>query len=240
MVSFFINNRFLILLALLLSSVSVFSQDAKKDLAAITEVYLGDNAVWIDLEYSKYVNVVKGNPLEKFPGVACYLKNSSYQMADSVESIITDDYSIVVDHKYKTILKAKLTALEAEEIKKRSSSLDFSAFLINFKVLDYKKINRDSSYYIFKSKIGEPQEITMIFNPRNHKMHEVQMKFLMKQDVSSDKTTYFGYPIVRVVYRTHKKVKKKEEFFTDKRFLIKKGDKEIATKKYRSYKVVVN
>ncbi len=238
--SFFINNRLSIFLALLLSSVSVFSQDAKKDLAAITEVYLGDNAVWIDLEYSKYVNKVKGNPLEEFSGVACYLKNSSYQMADSVESIITNNYSIVVDHKYKTILKSKLNVIEAQEIKKRSSSLDFSAFLESFKVLDYKKINRDSALYIFQSKLGEPQEITMIFNPRNYKIHEVQMKFLSKQDVSSDKTTYFGYPIVRVVYRTHKKVKKKKEFFTDKRFLIKKGDKEIATKKYSSYKVVAN
>lgn len=232
---------FLFALTLVLKA-NLYAQDANSDLSAIQKVYMGEQAICVDLHYYKHVNTVKSNALEQFSGPACFKKESSYQMVDSVESIINKNYSLIVDHKYKTILRRELSEQEIEQLKAmNSSTLDFSNFLENYKVNDYKKFAKDSAVYTFKSLSAEnPHEINLVFNPKNYNILELQVKYLIKQDVESATSTYFGFPIIRVVYKNHKKVKKDKLFFTETKYLKKVGDIFEATKEYKGYEVVAN
>lgn len=230
------------LILLIILNGQIFGQDVKSDLLAMKKVYMGEQSICLDLHYYTHVNTIKGEPIEYFSSPACFKGMCSYQMVDSVESIINESYSLIVDHKYKTILRRDLSEQEKKQLKSMNTSMiDFESFLQQYNVEEYKKFTKDSAVYTFKKITTEnPQEIKLIFNPKNHRIIEVQVKSLAKQEVVSETDTYFGFPIIRVLYKNQNRVKKDKSFFTDKKYLKKVNNKFVATKQFSSYEVVAN
>ena len=222
------------------NSGSLFFFFFNSDFTKIKNAYTTKSALFVDVIFEKYVNKVSNTPLEVLTGEACYRLHSTYEMYDSVVSITTPDYHLLVDHNYKRITRENTTDLQSKMMKSAIKGVDFNMFLKHFEVLSYKKAARDSAFYILKNKVGDPQEFTIIFNPSNFRLKEVLMKYLVQQEVGSKTTTYYGYPLVRVLYKNNKKISNSAAnyFFDIKNYLVIKDEKLTTSSKYKEYQYI--
>lgn len=225
---------------ILIANVSL-GQNLLKDLANIQKVYTGNKALWVEVNYETHLNEVSEKPLDELPGILCFQNGMTYSKVDSIETFQNLEYSLVVDHNTKVILKNYMTIEESEAFKTRISGFDFSKFIDDYDVKEFKKVSGEKAYYVLISKTNVNEQITFIFNPSSYQIIEVQIKHLKSQSVAAGNSNYIGMPILRVVYKSQKLVKKRDNnFFTDKIFLKKQNDKEVAIAPYQKYQVITN
>tara|TARA_B100000674_G_scaffold119110_1_gene90434 strand:+ start:34659 stop:35378 length:720 start_codon:yes stop_codon:yes gene_type:complete len=236
-----ILNKIIAAFFLVFASHVIFAQNLNHDMVNIQKVYSGNKAVSVNVKYQTHLNEVGEKPLEELSGVLCYQNGMTYSKIDSVENFQNSEYTLLVDHNSKVIIKNYLTQEESEAFKLNSSSLDFSSFTDGYKVQKFHKESSVKAYYILISKSDTTEQISIYYNPKNFNVYEVQIKSLQQQSIPVGTTSYIGMPILRIVYTSQSKIKKKKDsFFTDTKYLRTENGKEVATKPYSDYQVITN
>lgn len=222
-------------------SISLNGQNLSEDLANIQKVYTGKKALLVDVSYETHLNVVKDKALEQLSGMLCFQDGMTYRKIDSVETFQNTEYSLMIDHKAKVILKNYLSKDESKAFKMSSSGFDFSSFISGYDMKEFKKLSSSKAYYVLTSKVNKTEQITFFFNPSNYNIIEVQIKSLENQSVAVGSSSYVGMPILRIVYKSQKLVKRRDNsFFTDKAYIKKNNGVEVSIAPYQQYQVITN
>lgn len=236
-----ILNTIIAAFFLVFSNHLVFSQNLNHDMVNIQRVYSGNKTISVNVKYQTYLNELGEKPLEELNGVLCYQNGMTYSKIDSVENFQNSEYTLMMDHNSQVIIKNYLTQEESEAFKLNSTSLDFSSFTDGYEVQKFKKETSIRAHYILISKSDTTQQISIYYNPKNFNVYEVQIKSLQEQSIPVGSTSYVGMPILRIVYTSQMKIKKKKDsFFTDTKYLRTENGKEVAVKPYSDYQVITN
>ena len=221
----------------------LFSQDLVSDMKKIHNRYHGGDCWQISLNYESYLNQVSGAPVEKQSGELFIQNKNTLQKIFNNEILKTESYSLLVNHEEKQIVKNY--EFQEDQLNSSSAIPEYSKIPSFFNVESFtKSTDGKIGTYILKSK-DEMQpvknKVIVMFDLKNHDLKEIQLWFLGTSIIDEETNTNSGKPIVRLVYNTQTKIKrKKEQFFTDAKYLSKIDGKDVLNAPYQNYNLVVN
>lgn len=219
---------------------NVFSQNIKKDIASINEVYKKTEKLSMIFELNMFENYTTQKVYYTQNGLIQKYGANTFQKFDENQFINAPDYSVIVDDEEKEIVyapKKKTFNLDDKEL-----LIDLDSVLLLCKKYTFKKNSDILSSYDFEmlDQYPEYNRITLYFNSKMHLIQKIVF-FCEEDDISiNNQEEILAKARVEINY---KDINLKPNFvqsdFTYEKFLVKRGNKFELKPNYKSYNLTV-
>ena len=216
--------------------VNIYAQDLKKDAANMNLFYAKHAKISSKIEYTMYEDYTTNVVYQKELGYMQKSGKNTYMKSGEVETISTDEYTLVVDNENKSVsLLPKKTGFMPSNGSIASSIDSIKKFCINYTF--NKESNKMNSYtFIMQKYYQSYSKIKVFFNSTSFFSEKVIL-YCSEEDISKEGVhAQMAKARVEINYvETNLNPKFPESDCSYERYLIKSGKKYTLRPEYKNY-----
>lgn len=233
-------KSFLIITILLFSGLNnSIAQKPGEDFVKINKAYLEHKDIYIEMVYKVYRNWSDEVPLDIKNAVLKKYGALKYYRLDKLETVLTSNYVITVNHSMKiiTLLKSHITP----DFDKKADLLQIvdSSIIKTCRKIEFKKEKENLNSYTLTPKHSEYEIIKIVFSSDNYYIRKIIFYYKKEESADGSKKEPKQKPRMEINYVQINPIKEfKSQDFDYSRFLITENGKLVCRKEYRSYQFI--
>ena len=191
-------RRILFVLLFVLKLTEGFSQNAKEDFEKINAAFDVER-LSMRISYDLYKNKDTKIVFQKESGELKQSRTFKWMKVGQVETIETDTYSLIIDHKGKAISMLGKRLNQKEDKNKNPFKINLDSILKMCEKVEFKKLNDQQNSYDLVFPLSEYSKIKVVYNSKTFFMEKMILYYNDAQDLEEKKGSPEEAPRLEIV-----------------------------------------